>query len=152
MLRSSMESRLVSGWKSLRPTNEREVAPSPTVWKAHDTQKSTSMMELPQSFQERTKELPIVFQEQVECAWRMIRLLDTAPDQALTDPATRKLVQQLATSGIVGEVRIRDHIKLRANAPLAVECLPSWLQKDFLSKHRLDEQPAPISKTEEAEC
>ncbi len=125
---------------------------SVVTWEKIDLPNDAIQRDLAPSVKERLDRFPESFQKKAERAWEMIGKLETNPEIACEDPEIKTFIRQLAASGLIGGVHMREETSaLWPDAPRAVDCLPTWLQKSFLQKKRLKSETSPLNRQQQGE-
>ena len=126
---------------------------SPVIgWEKIDFPEDRQEIELPVSTKEWIGRFPESFQKDAKKVYQYITLLEMNPESACEDPETRKLIRQLAASGCIAGVYIRESSPgLWSDAPRAKDCLPLWLQEAFVKKHGLDKSTHPLNAQQQME-
>jgi hypothetical protein len=121
-------------------------------WEKIDFQNEPVRREFPPQIKERLKELPEAFQRNSAEAWQVVCDLENDPENAVQDPKVLTLIRELAASGLIGSVYLHERTRtLWPDAPRAQDCLPPWLQKDFLKKHGLKQEVVALDDVQQSE-
>jgi hypothetical protein len=134
---------VVAGWEPLDPPNE-------VRWEPLDVPDEVG--EDAVYDQALLKEFPETFKRDAEKVSQMLNQLERNPEAEIKKPEVRTFVEQLAASGLIGGVFLKARMKkLFHDAADPKDCLPSWLQADFLKKNQLKAEAGALNREELAE-